>query len=197
VAAITAQMVKDLREATGAGVMDCKRALEAHDGDFEQAQVFLAEQGAQKAAKRAGRETKEGKLGSYIHAGSRVGALVEINCETDFAAGTYEFGQLAHDLAMQVVAANPSYLRPEDVPAEVLEEEKATYQEDLEDKPEHIHERIIEGKLQKFYEQVCLMEQPFVKDTDFTIKELVQQKNAALGENIAVRRFARFEVGGQ
>jgi elongation factor Ts len=177
--------------------MDCKRALEAHDGDFELAKASLAEQAAQEAAKRADRETKEGKLGAYIHAGSRVGALVEINCETDFAAGTDEFEQLAHDLAMQVVAANPAYLRPEDVPAEVLNQEKANFKEDLEGKPEHIQERIIEGKLTKFYEEVCLMEQPFIKDADISIKELVQQKNALLGENIVVRRFARFEVGGQ
>lgn len=196
-AAITTKMVKDLREATGAGVMDCKRALEAHDGDFEQAKAFLAEQAAQEAAKRAGRETKEGKLGVYIHAGSRVGALVELNCETDFAAGTDEFERLAHDLAMQVVAANPAYLQPEDVPAEVLAEEKATYGDDLQGKPEHIQERIIEGKLAKFYEEICLMEQPFIKDADFTVKELVQQKGSVLGENIAVRRFVRFEVGGQ
>lgn len=197
-AVITAQMVKELREATGAGILDCKKALEAFDGDFEKAATHLREKGIAAAAKRAERETKEGLIGSYIHAGSRVGALVEVNCETDFAAGTDEFRQLAHDMAMQVVAAKPLYLVPEDVPAEVLEEEKRTYREQMKDsgKPDHILERVVEGKLAKFYEEACLMEQSFIKEPAITVKELVQQKNALLGENIVVRRFVRFEIGG-
>ena len=197
-ATITAQMVKELRQATGAGVLDCKKALQHSDGDFDKAVTYLREKGMAAAAKRATRETKEGRVGAYIHAGDRVGALVEVNCETDFAAGTDEFKQLVHDLAMQVVAARPTYLTPEEIPAEVLEAEKAIYRAQMQDsgKPEHILERIVEGKLKKFYEEVCLLEQPFIKDTAITIKELVQQKNAQLGENIVVRRFVRFEVGG-
>ena len=197
-AAITAAMVKELREATGAGVLDCKQALEANNGDFEQAVVYLREKGKAAAAKRAEREAKEGLIGAYVHAGSKVAALVEVNCETDFVAHTDEFQQLAHDLAMQVVAARPSYLSREDVPAEVLEAERNIYRAQMEDsgKPEHILERIIEGKLAKFYEQVCLLEQPFIKDSALSIAELVQQRNALLGENIVVRRFVCFEVGG-
>jgi len=199
VATITAQMVKELRQATGAGVLDCKEALQHSDGDFDKAVTYLREKGMAAAAKRAKRETKEGRVGAYIHAGDRVGALVEVNCETDFAAGTDEFAQLVHDLAMQVVAARPIYLTPEDIPEDVLEAEKAIYRAQMQDsgKPEHILERIVEGKLKKFYEEVCLMEQPFIKDTAITIRELVQQKNAQLGENIVVRRFVRFEVGGE
>jgi elongation factor Ts len=198
VASVTTQMIKELRQATGAGVLDCKEALEAHDGDFDQAVVFLREKGMAAAAKRADREATEGLIGSYIHAGSKVGALVEVNCETDFVAFTTEFQELAHDLAMQVVAAKPEYLTPEDIPEEVLEQEKARYraQQEGSGKPEHIVERIVEGKLNKFYEETCLMEQLFIKDTVITIAELVRQRNALLGENIVVRRFVRFEVGG-
>ncbi len=197
-AAITAQMVRELREATGAGVLDCKQALETTNGDFDKAVLYLREKGMAAAAKRASREAREGLIGSYIHAGSKVAGLVEVNCETDFVAHTDEFQELAHDLAMQVVAAKPSYLSTDDVPAEVLEEEKNVYRSQMTDsgKPEQIIERIVEGKLKKFYEEACLMEQPFIKDTSITVQELVQQKNALLGENIVVRRFARFEVGG-
>lgn len=197
-ATVTAQMVKELRQATGAGILECKQALEANDGDFEKAAVFLCEKGMAAAAKRADREAKEGLIGSYIHAGAKVGGLVEVNCETDFAAGTDDFGQLAHDLAMQVVAAKPLYMTREDVPAATLEEEKAIYRAQMQDsgKPENIIERIVEGKLKKYYEETCLMEQTFIKDNTLTIKELVQQYNALLGENIILRRFVRFEVGG-
>ncbi len=197
-AAISAQLVKELRQATGAGVLDCKEALEANDGDLDKAVVYLREKGMAAAARRASREAKEGLVGSYIHAGSKVGALVEVNCETDFVAHTDEFQELAHDLAMQVVAAKPSYLTPEDVPAEILEEEKAKYREQMRDsgKPDQIVERVVEGKLQKFYEEACLMEQPFIKDNAITVGELVKQKNALLGENIVVRRFVRLEIGG-
>jgi elongation factor Ts len=195
---ITVQMVKELREATGAGVLDCKEALKESGGDIEQAVTYLREKGMAAAAKRSEREADEGLIGSYIHAGNRVAGLVEVNCETDFVARTEEFQQLAHDLAMQVVAAKPTYLKREDVPSQVLEEEKAIYRAQMADsgKPENIVERIVEGKLQKFYEENCLMEQPFIKDPSITVGELVKQKNALLGENIVVRRFARLEVGG-
>lgn len=197
-AAISAQMIKELRELTGAGVLDCKVALEENSGDFEKAATYLREKGMAAAAKRASREATEGLIGSYVHAGSKVGALVEVNCETDFVARTDEFQTLAHDLAMQVVAAKPQYLTTEDVPAEELEKEKSIYRAQVQDsgKPEHIIDRVVEGKLAKYYEEVCLMEQPFIKDTALTVKELVQQHNALLGENIVVRRFARFEIGG-
>jgi len=195
---ITVQMVKELREATGAGVLDCREALQATEGDLEQAVAYLREKGMAAAAKRSEREADEGLIGSYIHAGNRVGGMVEVNCETDFVARTDEFQQLAHDLAMQVVAAKPAYLKREDVPSEVLEEEKAVYRAQMADsgKPDNIVDRIVEGKLQKFYEENCLMEQPFIKDPSITVGELVKQKNALLGENILVRRFARLEVGG-
>lgn len=198
-AAITAQQVKELREVTGAGVLDCKQALESNDGDFDKAVAYLREKGAAAAAKRAEREADEGLIGSYIHAGSKVAALIEVNCETDFVAMTDEFQTLAHDLAMQVVAAKPLYLTPADVPAEVLEKEKADVRAEMQGsgKPENIIERIVEGKLKKFYEETCLMEQPFIKDTALTVSELVQEKNAKLGENIIVRRFARLEIGGE
>lgn len=198
VVAITAQMVKELRQATGAGVLDCKQALEVSDGDFDKAVAYLREKGMAAAAKRAVREAKDGLIGSYVHAGSKVAGLVEVNCETDFVAATDEFQTLAHDLAMQVVAAKPSYLTRDDVPAEVLAEEKAVYRAQMQDsgKPEHIVERIVEGKLEKFYEEACLLDQPFIKDTAMTVGELVQQTNALLGENIVVRRFVRFEIGG-
>lgn len=197
-AAITAQQVKELREATGAGILDCKEALAANDGDFEKSVTYLREKGMAAAAKRSHREAKEGLVGSYVHAGSKVAAMVEVNCETDFVANTDEFQELAHDLAMQVVAAKPSYLTPEEIPADLLEKESAIYRAEMADsgKPANILDRIVEGKLQKFYEETCLMEQPFIKDTAITVRELVQQRNALLGENIVVRRFARFEVGG-
>jgi elongation factor Ts len=199
VAAVTTEMVRELREATGAGVLDCKQALEATAGDFDRAVEHLREKGMAAAAKRAGREAREGLIGSYVHAGSRVAGLVEVNCETDFVANTDEFQELAHDLAMQVVAANPRYLQPEDVPLEVLEKKKALYRAQMQDqnKPPHILERIVEGKLAKFYEDACLLQQPFIKDPDITVGDLVRQTNARLGENVVVRRFVRFEVGGE
>lgn len=195
---ITTQMVKELRQETGAGVLDCKNALELYDGDFEQAATYLREKGMAEASKRAEREAKEGLIGSYIHAGSRVAGLVEVNCETDFVARTDEFQELAHDLAMQVVAAKPAYVRREDVPDEVLKAQRDAYRQEAADsgKPEQVIERIVEGKLAKFYEDICLLEQPFIKDPSITVGDLVKQKNAVLGENIVVRRFARLEVGG-
>ena len=196
-ATITAQMVKELREATGAGVLDCKEALVMHDGDLEKAVAYLREKGMAAAAKRADREAREGLIGSYVHAGSKVAALVELDCETDFVARTEQFQELAHDLAMQVVAAKPLHMTKESVPAEALDEERAKYQAEVKDsgKPAHVIQQIVEGKLAKFYEENCLFEQPFIKDPSITIGELVQQKNALLGENLVVRRFVRFEVG--
>lgn len=195
---ITVQMIKELRDATGAGVLDCKEALQETKGDFDKAVTYLREKGMAAAAKRAEREADEGLVGSYVHAGSKVAALVEVNCETDFVAHTDEFGELAHDLAMQVVAAKPLYLAREDVPEEQIEEEKAIYRAQMVDsgKPPEIIERIITGKLDKFFEEVCLLEQAFIKDPSITVAELVQQTNARLGENIVIRRFARLEVGG-
>jgi elongation factor Ts len=186
VATITAQMVKELREATGAGVLDCKQALVMHDGDLELSVAYLRDKGMAAAAKRADREAREGLIGSYVHAGSRVAALVELNCETDFVARTDQFQELAHDLAMQVVAAKPLYMTKESVPAEALDEERAKYPAEVWDS----------GGLAKFYEENCLFEQPFIRNPSITISELVQQTNALLGENLVVRRFARFEVGG-
>ncbi len=160
--------------------------------------AYLREKGMVAAAKRAEREAREGLIGSYVHAGSKVAALVELNCETDFVARTEQFQELAHDLAMQVVAAKPLYMTKESVPAEALDEERAKYQAEVQDsgKPERVIQQIVEGKLAKFHEENCLFEQPFIKDPSITIGELVQQKNALLGENLVVRRFVRFEVGG-
>ena len=192
---ITTEMVKELREETGAGVLDCKNILQETDGDFDKAVEYLRQKGLAEAAKRADRVANEGTIGSYVHAGSRVAALVEINCETDFVARTDDFLTLAHDLAMQVVAAKPKYLLPEDVPAEVIGAEKERAQMEGSGKPEHVVDKIVQGKLQKYYQEVCLMQQPFIKDDDLTVQEVVTQMVAKLGENILVRRFVRFEMG--
>jgi elongation factor Ts len=190
-------MVKELREETGAGVLDCKNALQETDGDFAKAVEYLREKGLAAAAKRANRVANEGTIGSYVHAGSRVAALVEVNCETDFVARTDDFLALAHELAMQVVAANPKYLLPEDILDEVLESEKEKYRAQMADsgKPEHVIDKIVEGKLGKYYQEVCLMEQPFIKDEGLTVTDVVTQAAAKLGENVVVRRFVRFELG--
>jgi len=194
---ITTEMIKELRKLTGAGVLNCKKALEAAEGDFAKASESLKKKGLAKAAKKAEREVNEGLVGSYVHAGSRVAALVELNCETDFVARTDYFQALAHDLAMQVVASRPLYLSIESVPADVLEEQKKIYREQSENagKPDHIIERIIEGKLRKYHEDFCLLEQTFIKDGDKSVAELIQESIAKLGENIIIRRFVRFEVG--
>jgi elongation factor Ts len=195
---ITANMVKDLRQATGAGVLDCKTALGAADGDFTKAVAYLREKGLSKAASKLGRSAKEGLIESYIHPGSRVGSIVELNCESDFVARTPDFKSLAHDLAMQVVASRPQYVKPEDVPAEVIEQEKAIYQAQLvgENKPANVLEKIVAGKLTKFYEEVCLMKQPFIKsENNESVEELVMHTISKLGENVVVRRFVRFELG--
>ena len=194
---ISANMVKDLRQATGAGILDCKKALEQQDGDFDKAVDYLREKGLAKAANKVGRATKEGLIESYIHSGGRMGSMIEVTCETDFVARTPDFKELIHDLAMQVVASRPSYVRPEDVPAEVLEKEKAIYRVQLaeEGKPPQVVDRIVEGKVKKFYEEVCLMNQPCIKDGDKTVEQMILEMIARLGENIVVRRFARFELG--
>ncbi len=194
---IDAKTVMELREKTGAGIMDCKKALAEAGGDPEKATEILRKKGAMAAAKKAGRSTKEGIIGHYVHFGGKIGVLVELNCETDFVANTQEFQDLAKDLAMQVASAQPLYVEMGDVPQEVLAKEKEIYRAQAlgEGKPEKVLERIVEGKLKKFYSQVCLMEQPFVKDDSITVRQRVEATVGKLGENIVVRRFVRFQVG--
>jgi len=195
--AITVDMVKELRERTGAGVLDCRNALQEVGGDFDKAATLLRKKGLAIAAKKAEREAKEGLVEAYIHGGGRLGVLLELNCETDFVARTADFRGLAHDLAMQVAATNPQYLTPQDIPTDVLEGQRRREREQVEgDKPEEVVERILEGKLKKYYQEVCLLEQPFIKDEGVSIRELMTAKIAKLGENIKVRRFARFELEG-
>ena len=197
-AEITAQMVKELRQATNAGVLDCKKALSQAEGDFDGAVKILREKGLAAAAKKASRDANEGLIGHYIHQGSKMAGLVEVNCETDFVARTEIFQDLARDLAMHVVAVRPSYVSRDEVPAELVASEKQIAKEQMADsgKPDHILDRIIEGKLDKWYSEICLLEQGFVKDPDMTIQALLTKSIAALGENIKVRRFSRFEIGG-
>jgi len=194
---ITTEMVKELRTATGAGVLDCRNALVEAEGDFDKAVEYLRKKGAAEAAKRKGREAREGVIAAYIHAGNRIGAMVELNCETDFVARTDEFQSLAKELTMQIAASRPQYVRREDVPEEVIAREREIYRAQLEgaNKPSHILERIISGKLEKFFQQACLLEQPYIRDTDITVGELIDRYNAILGENIVVRRFVRYELG--
>lgn len=196
---ISTEMVKELRQATGSGVLDCRKALEHANGDFDKAVEYLREKGLAKAATKAGRTAKEGLIEAYVHTGSRVAALIELNCESDFVARTGEFKELAHNLAMQVVAARPQYVSPDDVPEEVKEREKSIYRAQLADerKPPQVVDRIIEGKLNKFYEETCLLKQPYIKDDQKTVEKLLLEMIAKLGENIVVRRFARFELGGE
>jgi elongation factor Ts len=197
-AEITATMVKELREATGAGILDCKKALAQAEGDFEKAVEILREKGLSAAAKKADRAANEGLIGTYVHPGSKMAGMVEVNCETDFVARTDQFQELARDLAMQVVAARPEYVSREDIPAEVIEREKEIYRAQLTDsgRPENVWDRIIDGKLEKWYSEVCLLEQNFIKDSDKVVKDLLVENIASLGENIQVRRFARLEIGG-
>lgn len=194
---ITASMVKDLRERTGAGMMDCKKALVDANGDAEKAIELLRERGLSKAAKKAGRLASEGIVDAYIHGGGRIGVLVEVNIETDFAAKNEDFRALVKDIAMQIAAMNPQYVRREEVPAEVIEREKEILKTQAmnEGKPEHIAEKMVAGRIEKFFNEVCLMEQPFIKDNDKTVEEVIKEKIAVIGENINVRRFARFELG--
>jgi elongation factor Ts len=195
--AVSAQQVKELRERTGAGMMDCKRALEDANGDAERASVILRERGLLAAAKKASRAADEGLVMSYIHPGGRIGALLELNCETDFVAGTDDFQNLGRDIGMQIAAQAPRWVSREDVPADVLEAERAILrtQAEGEGKPAKIVEQIVEGRLAKFLEANCLLDQPFVKNPDQTVGDLVKEHTARLGENIRVRRFVRFQRG--
>ncbi|TCS93167.1 translation elongation factor Ts [Hazenella coriacea] len=195
--AITAAMVKELREKTGAGMMDCKKALTETNGDMEKAIDFLREKGIASASKKAGRIAAEGLVESYIHAGGRIGVLVEVNCETDFVAKTDDFKAFVKDIAMQIAAMNPKYVRREEVSAEDVEREREVLKQQAlaEGKPEKIVDKMVEGRLSKFFKEVCLLEQDFVKDSDKTIDQLVKEQIARIGENISVRRFVRFELG--
>ncbi len=194
---ITAQMVKDLRELTGAGPLDCKKALEQFDGNMEKAAEFLREKGLAKAAKKVGRATNEGIVHAYIHHNNRVGVLLELNCETDFVAKTDQFRALANDIALQIANLGAKYVRREDIPAEVVEAEREQQRRRAleEGKPESVVEKIVDGRMSKFYEDLVLLEQPFIKDDSVTINGLITRAIAELGENITIRRFARFEVG--
>ncbi|PWU11879.1 MAG: elongation factor Ts [Terriglobia bacterium] len=196
-AEVTAQLVKDLRERTGAGMMECKKALVEAKGDIADAEILLRKWGIASAGKKSTRATKQGLIGSYIHHGGQLGVLVEINCESDFVARTDDFKELVHDVAMHIAAADPRFIRKEDVTAEVLAQEKdiARARALAEGKPEKVVDRIVEGRLQKFYEEVCLLEQPFVKEATLSVGQLVKTKIAKLGENIGIARFVRFKVG--
>jgi len=195
--AITASQVKELRERTGAGMMDCKKALGEAEGDFEKAIDILRKKGIAKAGSKAGRETKEGAVSSYIHAGGRVGVLVEINCETDFVARTDQFQNFTKNVAMHIAAASPQWVNAEEIPQEILDKEKeiAVAQMEQSGKPANVLEKIAEGKVRKFQEENCLLSQKFVKDPDKSVEQFMKETIAALGENISVRRFARFELG--
>jgi elongation factor Ts len=189
--------LKEIRERTGAGVVDCKKALKESDGNIDKAITFLREKGLAAAAKRAGRVAAQGTVGSYIHGGGKIGVLVEVNCETDFVARTDEFQQLIKDIAMQVAASNPRYVQRDEVPAQEAEKERAIYRtQTLESgKPENVIDRIVEGRLEKFYSEQCLLEQGFIREPSKTIEQLVKEVVARTGENIVVRRFARFQIG--
>ena len=194
---ITAQMVKELRQATSAGVLDAKKALEASSGDFDKAVDILREKGAARAAKRSGRTASEGVIELYAHPGNRVGVILELNCETDFVARNEEFKQLAHDLALHIAAMSPQYIKSEEVPSEELDREIEVLRNQAlaEGKPEQIVDKIVTGRMNKFYEEFCLLEQPFVKDDKVKIKELITDAIRRTGENIIVKRFARYELG--
>jgi elongation factor Ts len=194
---ITSQMVKELRVKTGAGVMDCKEALTDAGGDIEKAIDYLRKKGMSAATKRSSKAAKDGVIASYIHMGGKIGVLVEVNCETDFVAKTDDFQRFAKDLTMHIAAANPSFVRPDEISAEVIEREREIYRSQAlaEKKPEKIWDKIIEGKMNKYYEDVCLVNQKFIRDTDITIETLVNNMIAKTGENIVIRRFARFQLG--
>ena len=194
---ISAAQVKELRDKTGAPMMDCKQALTEAKGDLDQAVILLRKRGVSVATKKATRVTSEGSVASYIHAGGKIGVLLEVNCESDFVARTEDFKELVHDIAMHVAASDPTFIRKEDVTPEAYEREKDIYraQAAATSKPPQVVEKIVEGKMSKFYEEVCLYEQPFIKDQTISISQLIASKIGKLGENIAVRRFARFKVG--
>lgn len=195
---ISAQLVKQLRERTGAGMMECKSALVETKGDIAEAEVVLRKKGIASAAKKATRSTKQGIIGSYIHQGAQLGVLIEVNCESDFVARTDDFQELVKDLAMQVAAADPQFIRREDVTQEAIEKEKDIQRARAlgEGKPEKMVDKIVEGRMNKFYEEVCLYEQPFIKENTTTVMDLIKAKISKLGENISVSRFQRFKVGG-
>jgi len=194
---ITSGMVRELRDKTGAGIMDCKEALTASDGSMDDAIDFLRKKGLQSAAKRSARTTREGIIESYIHTGNRLGVLVEVNCETDFVARTDDFQTFVRDLAMHIAASNPLYISKDDVPEEALEKERAILEEQAKQagRPEQVIPKIVEGRLQKYYEEHCLLEQPFVKNPDITVDDLLKEQIAKMGENITVGRFTRFLLG--
>jgi elongation factor Ts len=192
---ITASMVAELREKTGAGMLDCKRALDEVSGDMEKAINLLREKGMAKALKRAGKVASEGMVNSYIHQGGRVGVLVEVNCETDFVAKTDKFQAIARDIALHIAGAKPMYVSSADIPMEIVENEKALYLKEVEGKPEEVKAKIVEGKLNKFYSEVCLLNQSFIKDEDKTIEKLLQEATAEIGEKVSVRRFSLFVLG--
>lgn len=194
---ISAKMVNELRQRTGAGIMDCKRALQETSGDLDKAVTYLREKGMASASKRSGRVAAEGQVEAYIHMGGRIGVLVEVNCETDFVARGEDFKNFCREVAMQVAAANPQYLSSDDVPAEVVEAEKQIYRKQAQEsgKPEKILDKIAEGRLKKFYSEVCLLQQPYIREQKKTVDELRQELVAKTGENVVVRRFARFELG--
>jgi elongation factor Ts len=194
---ISIEQVKDLRQRTGAGIIDCKAALQEAKGDMEGAIEYLRRKGLATAAKKAGRIAKDGAVASYIHAGGKMGVLVEINCETDFVAKTEDFQTFVKNIAMQIAAANPQYIQREDIPADVLEKERRIYKSQALEagKPEKVIDKIVDGKLERFFSEVCLLEQTYIKDSDLTIKELLDAMVAKIGENIAIRRFARFQLG--
>jgi elongation factor Ts len=194
---ITAALVKKLRDATGAGMMECKAALTEASGNLDDATTILRKRGLASATKKAGRSTNEGLIGHYIHMGGKIGVLVEVNCESDFVARTDDFQNLAREIAMHIAAASPQYVRREDIPADIIERERSIYRSQMEgqNKPPAVIDKIIEGKLGGFYEQVCLLDQPSVRDPKVTVGQLVQQAIAKMGENIAIPRFARFKLG--
>ncbi|MGB4505164.1 MAG: translation elongation factor Ts [Syntrophaceticus sp.] len=194
---IKAELVKELREKTGAGIMDCKKALQESDGDMKKATIYLRERGLAAAAKKAGRATKEGRIDAYIHAGGKLGVLIEVNCETDFVAKTEDFQQLCRELAMQVAAANPIYVDRADVPQEKIDTEKSVLETQArnEGKPEKVIEKIVSGRMEKYYQDICLLEQPYIREPERTVRDLVNEYIAKLGENIVVRRFCRFQLG--
>ncbi len=196
---ISASTVKELRVKTGAGVMDCKKALEETDGDIDKAVEYLRKQGIASAAKRSHRETKEGLIFSYIHPGNRLGVLIEVNCETDFVARTDEFRELTKNLAMQIAAANPLSVNRENLPQDLVEKEKEIYWAQAKEsgKPDNIIERIIDGKMDKFYQEVCLLEQPFIKDPEKNVGSIIVEAMAKIGENISVKRFVRYRLGDE
>jgi elongation factor Ts len=194
---ITAEMVKELRNRTGIGVMECKEALQEANGDIEKAIEILRKKGHARAQEKATKEAADGIVGSYVHATNRIGVLIEVNCETDFVARNEEFKELVKNLAMQVAASNPQYISPEDIPAEVIEREKEIIKAQLQDakKPPEIIEKIVQGKLAKFYEEVCLLDQPYIKDDKIKVRDLVNTHISKFGENIKIRRFVRYELG--